>query len=342
MKTYTQWLFVIIQLVVFSTASVIYAQAANPKRIGLTYCTFFSENDEQGQLSKLWAEEIEKRCKGKLKISCRSRGLILPPSYIYEGVLLGTVDIGMSAFSYNPKFFPAMQAIDLTMGYPDAKVATTVINDFYSKFRPRELRNVKVLYLHAHSPGLLHSKIPVHNLKELKRMKIRSTSSTAKLTLALGAIPIVKPQEYTYRLLSENYVDATWSPMGVLKGWRQAEVIKYTIETSCIGYTSGFYVVMNLKKWNSLPKDIQSIFDEVSSEWIPKHAEAWDRGDKEARMYTLDLGNKIIHLSKNEKSRWCETVQPVTEAYIKRVERVRLPGTEYVETIRNLIKKYKN
>jgi len=342
MKTSAKWLLVFIQIVAFSTASLIYAQEAYQKPIGLTYCTFFPENDVQGQLNKLWAEEIEKRCKGKVKISCRSRGLFLQPSYIYEGVLLGMVDIGVSAFSYNPKFFPTMQAIDLTMGYPDAKVATSVINDFYSKFRPRELRNVKVLYLHAHSPGLLHSKIRVHNLKEMKRMRIRSTGSSAKLTLALGAIPIVKPQEYTYRLLSENYVDATWSPMEVLKGWRQAEVIKYTIETSCIGYTSGFYVVMNLKKWNSLPKDIQRIFDEVSTEWIPKHAEAWDRGDKEAEIYTLDLGNKIIQLSESEKSRWCEAVQPVTEAYIKRTERVMLPGTEYVETIRSLIKQYTN
>ena len=78
--------------------------------------------------------------------------------------------------------------------------------------------------------------------------------------------------------------------MEVLKGWGQAREIKYTIEPYCTGYTSGFFIAMNLKKWKALPKDVQRVFEEVSSEWISKHAEAWDSSDEEIDAILADYG----------------------------------------------------
>jgi TRAP-type C4-dicarboxylate transport system substrate-binding protein len=76
-----------------------------------------------------------------------------------------------------------------------------------------------------------------------------------------------------------------------LKGWKQAEVIKYTTECFNVGYTTGFYVVMNKKKWQPLPKDVQKVMTKVSKECIAKHGAAWDESDAEGRKYTLSLGN---------------------------------------------------
>ena len=336
-----KWIFIISQVLIFSASLLFNAHAAEQKPIELRYASFFPTTDKQAQLGDAWAKEIEKRTNGKVKIVYIPGGAFLKGDEIYNGILLGAVDIGMSAFAYNRQLFPAMEAINFSIGYPSAKVATSVINDFYKKFRPKELSDVKVLYLHAHGPGLLHSKKPVYKLEDLKGMRIRSIDFSAKVTRSLGSDPVVKPQGYTYVLLADNYVDATWSPMEVLKGWRQAEVIKYTIEPCSTSYTTGFYVTMNLKKWNSLPRDAQKVFEEVSSEWIARHAEAWDSSDEEGRKFTLSLGNKIISLSKDESARWCKAVQPVIDQYIKRIESKGLPGKEYVETIRDLIKKYK-
>ena len=190
-----------------------------------------------------------------------------------------------------------MEAVDFSIGYPSEKVATTVINDFYGKFHPRELADVKILYLHAHGPGLLHSKKSVNKLEDLKKMTIRSSNLNAQMTRALGAFPVVYLQGYVKVLLKDNYVDATWNPMEVLKGWDQARVIKYTIKPFCTGYTSGFYAAMNLKKWNVLPTDVQRVIEKVSADWISKHADAWDSSDDEGRKFTLSLdkANFIAH-----------------------------------------------
>ena len=232
-----------------------------------------------------------------------------------------------------------MEAIDLPLGYPSGKTATLVINDFYKKFQPKELAGVKVLYLHAHGPGLLHSKKPVNKLGDLKGMRIRSTGMSAKIAKALGAVPVAMSQDNTYEALLNNQVDATFGPMEVLKGWNQAKVIKYTIDDCCVSYTTGMYVLMNLKKWNSLPPDIQKIFDGVSTEWIMKHGEAWDASDEEGRKYTLSLGNKVASLSIQEEGRWANAVRPVINEYVNGTTKKGLLGKEYVETIYELIGK---
>ena len=50
------------------------------------------------------------------------------------------------------------------------------------KFQPKELDEVKMLYVHAHGPGLIHTaKKPVTKLEDLKGMKIRSTGLASKI-----------------------------------------------------------------------------------------------------------------------------------------------------------------
>lgn len=316
-----------------------FAPVTHGKAVSLNYANFFPPTHIQAKLGESWIKEIEKRTGGKVKITYFPGGALLKGNQIYDGVLKGVADIGMSCFAYTRGRFPAIEAIDLPMGYPSGRVATCVINEFYKRFRPKELDEVKVLYLHAHGPGLLHSKKPVYKLEDLKGLKIRSTGFSAKVAKALGAVPVAMPQGGTYEALQKGVVDATFSPIEVLKGWKQAEVIKYTVECYSIGYTTGFYVVMNKRKWEALPEDVKKVFEEVSAEWIGKHGEAWDSSDEEGRKYTLSLGNEIIPLSAEESARWAKAVRVVIDEYVASVEKKGLPGKEYVEAIRDLIKK---
>ena len=309
--------------------------------IDLSYANFFQPTHIQAKLGQAWAKEIEKRTNGKVKITYYPGGALLKGPKIYDGVLKGITDIGMSVFAYSRGVFPAMEAIDMPLGYPSGKAATRIINDFYNKFKPRELSKVKVMYLHAHGPGLLHSKKAVYKLEEIKGLKIRSTGFCAKLVQALGGVPVAMGQGGTYEALQKGVVDATFSPMEVLKGWKQAEVIKYTTECYSVGYTTGFYVVMNLDKWNALPKDVQKVIEQVNKEWIPKHGEAWDTSDKAGRDFTLSLGNKIIPLSAEESARWAKAAEPVLDIYIKAAGKKGLPGKDYVNFIKDAILKYK-
>ncbi len=306
--------------------------------IELTYANFFPPTHVQSQLAESWIKEIEKRTKGRVKIHYFPGGALLKGPQIYDGVEKGIADIGMSCFAYTRGRFPSMEALDLPLGYPSGKTATLVANAFYNKFHPKELSKVKVLYLHAHGPGLLHTKKAVHKLEDLKGMKIRCTGFSAKLVEALGGIPVAMSQGQAYEALQRGVVDGTFTPMETLKGWRQAEVIKYTVDCKDVGYTTAMYVIMNKQKWDSLPEDIKRIFTEVSKEWILAHGVAWDVSDEAGRKFTLSLGNKIIELPKSETKRWVTRAQRVIDSYVKEVKAKGLPAEEYIKTIKQLIK----
>jgi len=234
-----------------------------------------------------------------------------------------------------------MEAVDLPLGYSTGTCATEVVNKFYRKFKPKELEDVHLLYLHAHGPGLLHSKKPVRTMADMKGMKIRSTGFSAKVAKALGGVPVAMGQGGAYEALQKGVVEGTLSPIEVLKGWKQAEVIKYTTACFSVGYTTGFYVVMNEKKWQALPKNAQKVMTKVSKEWIAKHGAAWDESDAEGRKYTLSLGNEIISLFPEESKKWRATVRPVIDEFIRAEEKKGMPAGKYVKYLEKQIKKCK-
>ena len=306
----------------------------------LTYSIFFPPSHGQAKAGEAWAKEIEKRTQGQVKITILAGGSLTPADQVYDGVLKGISDLGMSCFAYTRGRFPVMEVLDLPIGYPNGRVATAVANEYFRIFNPQELKGVKVLYLHAHGPGLLHTNRPVATLDQLKGMKIRSTGLSAKVVSSLGAVPVAMPQGSTYESLQKGVVEGTFGPIEVLKGWKQAEVIKSTTDCPEIGYTTAMFVVMNLKKWNALPKHIQKVFEDVSGQWIDVHGKAWDDLDQEGRRYTLSLGNKIIPLSKQEGARWKKAVRPMLNEYIKTTTAKGLPGQKAVTETERLIKKY--
>jgi TRAP-type C4-dicarboxylate transport system substrate-binding protein len=333
--------FLLILMIVFTAtilvpAGITSVQAATT----LTYSIFFPPTHGQAKAGQAWAKEVEKRSNGRIKITVFSGGTLTPADQCYDGVIKGISDIGMSCFAYTRGRFPIMEALDLPLGYPNGRVATRVANDFYNKFMPAELEGVKVLYIHAHGPGLLHTKKPVSTLENLKGMKIRSTGLSSKIVESLGGLPVAMPQGETYEAIQKGVVDGTFTPIETLKGWKQAEVVKYTTESYGVGYTTAMFVVMNLKKWNALPKDIQKIMEDISNEWIDVHGKAWDDLDKEGRDYTKSLGNQIIPLTKAEDARWKKAVKPIINQYIKTTAEKGLPGQKAVTEAENLIKKY--
>jgi TRAP-type C4-dicarboxylate transport system substrate-binding protein len=326
---------VVVSFVVLLQPTVVQARTIN-----LNYSIFFPQTHGQCKAAISWAEEIERRTGGTVEITIFPGGTLTQANQCYDGVVNGISDIGMSVFAYTRGRFPVMEACDLPLGYPSGKAASKVVNDYYSSVRPRELDDVKVMYLHAHGPGLLHTKKPVRTLDDLEKMKIRSTGLSAKVVKALGGVPVAMPQGETYESLQKGIVEGTFGPIEVLKGWRQAEVIKYTTNCYTVGYTTAMFVVMNKEKWSSLPSDIQRVMDEVSAEWIDVHGRTWDEVDSEGKVYTLSLGNTIIDLSGEESARWRNAVQSVMQEYVETAKKSGFDGEQYVDMLQSLIARY--
>ncbi len=309
-------------------------------QIKLNYSIFFPATHKHSILATEWSKEIEKRTGGKVQITMFYGGTLTPADKCYDGVVKGISDIGMSVFAYTRGKFPLTEVSDLPLGIKSGLVATKVINEYYKKFRPKELDEVQVMYLHGHGPGILHTKKPVNKLEDLKGMKIRCTGMAAKIVAALGATPVAMPMGETYDALSRGVVDGSMAPQEALQGWKWGEVVKYTIENYGSSYSTGFFVVMNKSKWNALPPDIQKIIEQINEEYIEKQGKAWDEIDKAGRDYTIARGNKIITLSPDEDQRWEKLVRPILNDYKKAMKEKGLPGEEVLSFYLQTIYKY--
>ncbi len=306
----------------------------------LSYSVFFPPTHIQCKTAEAWASEIEKRTDGKVKITVYPAGTLTKAPQCYEGVVNGISDIGMSCFAYTRGRFPLLEGLDLPLGYPSGKVATRAATEMVRKHQPEEVADVKVLYVHAHGPGILASRKPVRKIEDLADLKVRATGLSSKIVQSLGGTPVAMSQPETYEALQKGVVDATFCPVETLKGWKQGEVIDSITDTSAIGYTTSMFVVMNKDAWNKLSPEVQNVFNEVSDEYVGKHGEAWDQADEEGMAFIKELNREIIKLPADEQQRWKEAVQPILDEYVSSMQEKNLPGKEFLSDLQSLIGKY--
>jgi len=340
-KRYSRTMATLTGSIIFTIILFFSIRPVHAKTYTFTYSTFFPPTHIQTKVPEAWAKEIEERSDGQIKINIFPGGTLTPAPQIYDGVVKGISDFGLSVFAYTPGRFPVIAAVDNPLGYKDAYVATKTINAVYNKFKPKELSDVHVCYLFAHGPGLLHTASkPVRTLDEVQGLKIRSTGTSQLIVRALGASPVAMSQGETYDALAKGIVDGTLVPIEALEGFKQAEVLKYTTLTYSSSYTQGFFVVMNLDKWNSLPPDLQKIITETSKKYEEITAKAWGDSDESGKKFAKGLGHEFIELSDAESAKFKKAVQPVFDAYIENANKAGVDGKAIFEATRDFVEEF--
>jgi len=310
------------------------ASLVQAEPVKLTYSCFFPPTHIQSQLADAWCKEVQKRTNGQVQISYYPGQTLTKAPQCYDGVVEGLSDIGFSILQYTPGRFPLMDVINLPIGVPSGEVATAIINEVVDKFQPKELNDTKVMYLHSHGPGFIHTKDkPILKMEDLKGIKIRSHGPTAEMIKCLGGTPVALPMPELYQSLQKGVVDGGVFPLESNKGWRLAEVTHYVSACFSTGYGLGFFVVMNKDKWEKLPADVKKTIEAINQEWIIKHGQAWDDSDFKGVQFLLEKGNTMNGIDPKEAARREKAVQPVMASYEKNVSAKGLPGKEVLEFV---------
>jgi len=300
--------------------------------VKLTYSNFFPPGHIQSQLAESWCKEVEKRTNGEVVVEYYPGQTLTKAQQVYDGVVEGLSDVGFSVLAYTRGRFPVMAAVDLPLGYTSGTVATKVINAVYNKFMPEELMDTQVMYLHAHGPGLIHTKSKaVYKMEDMKGLKFRAHGTSAAVVSALGGTPVPKPMPETYQMLQKGVVDGAVYPLEANKGWKLGEVTRYCTADYTAAYTTSFFVVMNKDKWNAISAANQKIIEQINMEWADKHGEAWNTSDALGIVFFLSQGGQIIGLDAKEAERWKNAVAPIIEDYKADMNKKGFKGTELVD-----------
>lgn len=276
-----------------------------------------------------WKEEVEKRTGNNVAINTYPGGTLLGAKNMMDGVISGQADIGCLCMAYQPGRFIVTNATALPIGFPDALTSSRALWNLYNKFMPEEFSKVKVLTMFTCAPANIYAKKPVKNLEDLKGLELRASGGVAQVLKALGAAPVGMPQSETPEALQKGVVKGAASSLETLMDFKYAELCKYV--TIFNGPVYPFAVVMNMDKWNSLPKDVQKVMDGMGKEqceWTGKYMDdhvnesvAWSKKNHNIEIYTL---------AGDEKARWENRLAPITDKWIEDAKKKGLKADEIV------------
>ncbi|OEH86953.1 hypothetical protein BHU72_01465 [Desulfuribacillus stibiiarsenatis] len=318
------------------------------KNIKLNFATFWPSEDFQvADGHKAWVEEIKNRVEAEtphtIDIVLHPGGSLLGATEIYAGVSDGIADIGTTAPSYTPGVFPATSAFELPgLKNDNALVASLAIQEAFDTYEAiqKEYKDVKVMHFWATGPGDIISNKPINTLEDVKGMEIRVAGGSVPVIQALGGTPVSMSMSEAYLALDSGIVKGILGPTDILKGFKIAEVTKNVVKAPSL-YNIVFVKVMNQKTWDSLPADVQKIFDEVNAEFVKKYGTLRAEHAIVGLQYAIEKhGMNVIELSPEEEKKWLDAISNVQDKWATDVSKNGVNGQDVLKKVRELDEKY--
>jgi len=289
-----------------------------------------------------WAKAIEERTKGMVHIEIYPGSALSTPPAAYDCALKGVADIAWYMCSYNTARFPLSSIFDLPipMNGTTANLIIQAINKRWPDLVEAEFSGVKLLYWHGTENTPIHLVDKTfHKLEDLKGLRIRAPGNQAKTLELAGAVPVHMPGPDIYLNLQRGIIDGAALNWPVVMAFKLNEVTKYST-TSMIG-GGVFVTVMNLKTWNSLPKDIQKIIDEESHKLFLKQGPKEDKYIADVKEKLRNAGHEIYELPAQELDKWKKLCKPLYDEWIRKAAAKGLPGRDILDLAFSISEKHR-
>jgi len=294
---------------------------------------------------KAWSEKVEKESGGRIKIQrFDSMQLGGKPPELFDQAKDGVADIVWTVLGYTPGRFPKAEAFELPFTTGLAEPGSKAFQEFVEKYAMDEFKDVHLIAVHVHGPGLIHSVTPVTKLDDLKGMKVRGGSRVVNIMLEqLGAVPVGMPVPAVGEALSKGVIQATTVPWEVVPSLKIEQLARNS--TGFSGeqglYTQTFAVAMNKAKYDSLAPDLKKVIDNNSGMFAAAlFGRAMDEGDKRGLAIAQKAGNNIITLGPEETARWKRVANGTRAIWFKEVSSKGLDGQKLAADAEALVAKY--
>ena len=205
-------------------------------------------------------EMLQAKYPGEVEIKYIGGPEAIPTRDQPEALRGGTVDMYYGTAAYYAGIAPAANCSKLSQltSQEEKDVGADAVFDEIH----RKLMNSTYLgALGSQLPFQLYTVKKVTSVDELKGKKIRTSPMYVDFLKALGATPVDTAPGDVYQALERGVVDGFMWPLVSIRGYGWHEVSKYVVGPSF--YKVSHPLLMNAKKWDSLPKHIQEVLMEA-------------------------------------------------------------------------------
>ncbi|MDV7340594.1 TRAP transporter substrate-binding protein [Terasakiella sp. A23] len=282
-----------------------------------------SSHPTQKDFLEPWAAELEKRTNGKVKVQIYPAGSAFGHvAKQFDQVRAGVVDIAHGLTGFPRGRLPRTLVTDLPFLVKSSDAASKTLWDLYPTYLAPEYKGMKMLAMHAHNAGLIHTKgKKVESIEDLKGLRLRTPSlAISNMLKHLGAMPVGLPPTQVYENLSKGVIDGNVFPYEAVNSFKLFEVLDHHLDAKA--YTTSFYFAMNEKKYNSLPEDVRKVIDELSGQTlVNKFGPWWTKWDQPGIQAIKEKGNSVTVLSDEQRAAWRKELEPMIDAYLADMEK---------------------
>lgn len=289
-----------------------------------------AKDSHQGVGIDTFAQEVEKRTGGRIKVQTFYSGSLGGERESVEAVQLGTQELTFTSTGPVPNFVPEARILDIPFLFRDKAHARAVLDgpigqDLLKKF---EAKGFKALAWGEN--GVRHmtnSKRAVNSPADLKGLKMRTMENPVHVAaykgLGIVTTPMAFPEVFT--ALQQGTVDGQENPLSVIMAAKFDQVQKHISLTGHV-YSPAIFL-MNKGAFDKLSAADKTVFLEAAKVAVKANR---DRVDADDARGVKELSSKGMQVIENvDKSKFVEQLKPVYAEFDKQF------GKAAIDNIRN-------
>ena len=273
------------------------APVAATKVIQVGHVSTADIQDPYHRFAVKFGENVEKASNGSIKIKVISGGQLGQEREMFEGMQLGTVDMGIMTNSYVSNFVRQVALFDLPFIFPDYDTANTILDGPVGQKVLDSFKGSKVTPLAWGVGGfrqLVTNGSGVRTPADLAGKKIRSMETKMYMNtykaLGVNAVPMAFSE--TIPGLQQKTIDGVDLPITVLAANRFYDVAKY------ISLTGHFYspliIAISDSVWKNLTPEQQAILKKAAVDAGKEEREFIAKNEVDKLKVLKDHGMTVI------------------------------------------------
>lgn len=286
-----------------------------------------------------FAKKVNELSKGEVAVKIYPSGQLGNPKTMVDAIRMGITDIGFVLPSYVPGRFERSSVFELPFIFDSATHVAQGFYDIYDQYLAEDYKDFKVLWVLSAPLSQVHTtEAPLLSVADFKGRKIRGGNALeSKAIKLLGGNPVGMPISELSISLQKGVVTGCFTPYAALKSHKLIDVSKHITEFNFSGAL--MCVLMNKRKWDSLPQSAKDVIDQVATkEFGLMAAGAFDQEDKENKELANSKGTKSYQLSAQDREEIKKRFNVFYSEWVEK-NKAKMPAQEILDALFESAKK---
>jgi TRAP-type C4-dicarboxylate transport system substrate-binding protein len=255
-----------------------------------------------------FAQEVEKRTNGQIKISMFPAESLVKAGATHTALKNGSIDLAIYPYIYSAGAIPQMNMVLLPgLWRTHDDVFAFRKSEAWKQIEEKaEAYGFKTLSWIQISGGVATTGKPVHEPADVSGMKLRAAGKFMEYALQkAGATTVSMPSSENYSAMQTGLLDGMWTSSGSFGAFRMYEVAKfYSSPEDFSVYFTIEPIAISMKTWNKLSPEQQKILLEVGQSLEQAALEGAKHEDTRVAQLFANQGAKVEKMSEAAWKKW--------------------------------------